>query len=139
MRIIVDTNLLVRVFIDTENPKDKEHRKIAFHFLDEADEIIIPTHVVCELVWVLLKAYKIKQAALYSSLQDFLQRDKIVTREDEIMAGLEFMEKGGDFADGVNAYTGRGMTHGRTVFVSFDEQAVKLLTECGIAAMIPRW
>jgi predicted nucleic-acid-binding protein len=136
VRIITDTNLLVRFFVDSE--KETEHRKIAVHFMDEADEIIIPTHVVCELVWVLSKGYKFKLDALHLALLDFLQRDKLVTQEDEIAAGMEFLEKGGDFADGVNAYTGRNMAHGRAVFVSFDEQAVKILTERGIAAMIPR-
>ncbi|GHU19080.1 hypothetical protein FACS189475_05660 [Betaproteobacteria bacterium] len=102
--------------------------------MDEADEIIIPTHVVCELVWVLGNGYKVKSDVLYATLSGFLLRDKLVTREDEIEAGMLFLEKGG----GVNAYTGHSMACGRAVFVSFDKKAVKLLTERGIAAMIPR-
>jgi predicted nucleic-acid-binding protein len=136
MRIIVDTNILVRFLVESE--KGTEQHKIASQLIDEAEEIIIPTHVVCELVWVLSKGYRLKLAEIYSALSDFLQRDKLVVREDEIEAGMLFLEKGGDFADGVNEYTGRNMAHGRAVFVSFDKLAVKLLAERGISAMIPQ-
>jgi hypothetical protein len=47
------------------------------------------------------------------------------------------LEKGGDFADGVNEYTGRIMARGAVVFASFDKDAVQILTERGISAMIP--
>jgi predicted nucleic-acid-binding protein len=136
MRIIVDTNILVRFLLESE--KGTEQHKIATHFMEEADEIIIPTHVVCELVWVLGSGYKVKSDVLYATLSCFFQRDKLLTREDEIEAGMLFLEKGGDFADGVNAYTGHSMARGRAVFVSFDKKTVKTLTERGIAAMIPQ-
>jgi predicted nucleic-acid-binding protein len=136
MKIIVDTNILVRFLLKSE--KDAEQHKIAAHFIDDADEIIIPTHVVCELIWVLVNGYKLNLDAVYAALSDFLRRDKIVTREDEIEAGMFFLENGGDFADGVNAYTGHRMTHGRAIFISFDKKAVRLLTERNIPAMIPQ-
>jgi predicted nucleic-acid-binding protein len=136
MRIIVDTNILVRFLME----KDGEQHKIAAHFMDKADEIIIPTHVVCELIWVLSSpgAYRLSSGEMYTALSEFLRREKLVTREDEIEAGMRFLEKGGDFADGVNEYTGRNMAHGRAVFVSFDKKAVRLLTEHGLSAMVPQ-
>ncbi|MDR1889588.1 MAG: type II toxin-antitoxin system VapC family toxin [Zoogloeaceae bacterium] len=136
MRIIIDTNILVRFLLETE--KGTGQNKIAAHFIDKADEIIVPTHVLCEFVWVLVKGYKMKPDVVYAALSDFLQRDKLITREDEIEAGMLFLEKGGDFADGVNEYTGRSMTRGRAVFVSFDKKAVRLLTERGLSAMVPQ-
>jgi predicted nucleic-acid-binding protein len=136
MNIIIDTNILVRFLLASE--KDTEQHKIAAHFIDEADEIIIPTHVFCEFVWVLVNGYRVKPDIVYAALSDFLQRDKLVTREDEIEAGMLFLEKGGDFADGVIAHAGRSMTRGRAVFVSFDKKAVRLLTEHGITAMLPQ-
>jgi predicted nucleic-acid-binding protein len=136
VNIIIDANILARFLLASE--KETEQHKIAAYFIDEADEIIIPTHVVCEFVWVLVNGYKVKPDIVHAALSDFLQRDKLVMREDEIEAGMFFLEKGGDFADGVNAHTGRSMTRGRAVFVSFDRKAVRLLTERGIPAMIPR-
>ncbi len=41
------------------------------------------------------------------------------------------------FADRMNVYTGRAMTRGKTVFVSFDKKAIRLLNEQGITAMSP--
>ena len=136
MNIIIDTNILVRFLLASE--KGTEQHKIVAHFIDKADEIIVPTHVFCEFVWVLVNGYKVKSEIVYAALSDFLQRDKVITREDEVEAGMLFLEQGGDFADGVIAHKGRGMTHGRAVFMSFDKKAVRILTERGIAAMIPQ-
>jgi predicted nucleic-acid-binding protein len=136
MKIIVDTNVLVRFLVESE--KGTEQNKISIGLLEEAEEIIIPTHVFCELVWVLSAGYKLKLDEIYSVFVNFLRTEKLVIREDEIEAGMLFLEKGGDFADGVNAYTGRIMSDGRAVFVSFDKLAVRLLTERGISAMAPQ-
>ncbi|GHU26499.1 hypothetical protein AGMMS50256_03860 [Betaproteobacteria bacterium] len=73
-----------------------------------------------------------------AKLVTLLQTSKIVCKEDEVNAGMQMLERSGDFADGVNEYSGRMMAHGASVFATFDKDAVKLLTERGIAAMIPR-
>jgi len=54
-----------------------------------------------------------------------------------IGTNLLMMDDGGDFADGVTAYVGSRMASGPAVFVSFDRQAVKLLTNRGLSAMAP--
>jgi predicted nucleic-acid-binding protein len=136
MKIIVDTNVLVRFLVETE--KGTEQNRIAVGLIEAAEEIIIPTHVFCEVVWVLSAGYKFKFDKIYAVFVNFLRMEKLVIREDEIEAGMLFLEKGGDFADGVNAYTGRVMSNGRAVFVSFDKQAVRLLAERGISAMVPQ-
>jgi hypothetical protein len=49
------------------------------------------------------------------------------------------MENGGNFADGVNAHVGQKMARKGTspVFASFDMQAVRILKEKGIPAVVP--
>lgn len=49
-------------------------------------------------------------------------------------AGLWMLEAGGDFADGVIAYEGNWL--GGESFVSFDKQAVALLTAAGQPARL---
>jgi len=49
-------------------------------------------------------------------------------------AGLAILEAGGDFADGIMAYEGNWL--GGEIFVSFDTQAIELLTEQGQAAQL---
>ncbi len=53
-----------------------------------------------------------------------------------VEAGLAIFGAGGDFADGVMAYEGSLL--GAETFVSFDEQAVKLLSERGQSARLLR-
>ena len=133
MKIIVDTNVIARLIIDS----DIEQAKIAADLIDRAEEVIIPTHVFCELAWILLSIYKFNREKIQFAIESVLNIDRLTVREDEVEAGLRMMEKGGDFADGVNEYTGRVMARGLSVFVSFDKQAVRLLTERGISAMVP--
>jgi predicted nucleic-acid-binding protein len=49
-------------------------------------------------------------------------------------AGIAQLESGGDFADGAIAFEGRSL--GADVFVSFDQDAVKLLQARGEAARL---
>jgi predicted nucleic-acid-binding protein len=46
-----------------------------------------------------------------------------------VEAGLAMLDAGGDFADGVIAFTGRQL--GGNVFASFDRQAVELVSATG--------
>lgn len=133
MIIIADTNILVRLVT-----RDNELQfNAASNLLKKAEGIIIPTPVFCELEWVLSVSYKLKKAKVLEIINGFLTSKKVTAHEEEIEAGLQMMEKGGDFTDGVNAYTGRIMAKGLAVFASFDKQAVRLLTEQGISAMAP--
>ncbi len=50
---------------------------------------------------------------------------QVVCHTPAVLAGLALLEGGGDFADGVIAFEGDLL--GGTEFVSFDQQAVKLL------------
>jgi predicted nucleic-acid-binding protein len=54
-----------------------------------------------------------------------LQVQQVVVNTPAVLAGLALLEAGGDFADGVIAFEGELL--GGQEFVSFDQQAVKLL------------
>jgi predicted nucleic-acid-binding protein len=56
MKIITDTNILIRFLVND----DEKQFKIVSKLLNDAEAIIIPTHVFCELVWVLSVGYKLK-------------------------------------------------------------------------------
>ncbi|MCW5321207.1 type II toxin-antitoxin system VapC family toxin [Verminephrobacter aporrectodeae subsp. tuberculatae] len=96
--VIVDTNVLARFLVGD----DKQQNKIAKRLFETAEEIIIPTHVFCELVWVLLSVYKSRPEEVHAKICGIIKSRKVVVRNDEIGAGLQMMETGGDFADGVN-------------------------------------
>ena len=80
-------------------------------------------HVVYFIV--LLRGYRYTSAQVAHALRTLLQVRQVVCHTPTVLAGLTLLESGGDFADGVIAAEGDLL--GGTEFVSFDQQAIKLL------------
>jgi predicted nucleic-acid-binding protein len=57
LNAILDTNILVRL-LTNDDPKQVESVQKC---LLQADRFIIPTTVLCELVWVLAGVYKLRR------------------------------------------------------------------------------
>lgn len=133
MNIAVDTNILIRFILADD---DAQHTS-TLRLFDEADSITIPTIVLCETVWV-LQRYKIDRQDIAEQINAITNSDKVVVADDEVSAGLSLLEAGGDFADGVAAYVGRRMSpNGAAAFASFDQTAVRLLSQHGNTAFVP--
>jgi len=133
MRIIADTNLIIR-FLKKDNIAQFN---AAFKLFKESEEIIIPTHVFCEICWVLSQCYGLKADALFKEIKLLSESDKVIFAEDEVEAGLLMLKNGGDFADGVNAYTGSKMSKGKAVFATFDRKSIRLLAKQGMPTLLP--
>ncbi|MDR0275431.1 MAG: type II toxin-antitoxin system VapC family toxin [Burkholderiaceae bacterium] len=131
MNIVIDTNVLVRLIVDDD--QSKKARKI----FSEASSVTIPTHVFCEFVWVLSSRYSAQGSYIAKAIREFSQTEKVICNDAEVLAGLEMMDAGGDFADGVNAYAGMLMAPPHSIFVSFDKRAVRLLAGRGLSALVP--
>lgn len=58
MKIAVDTNILVRAAVQD----DPAQAEVAARVLREADLITVALPTLCELVWVLLRVYKLQGA-----------------------------------------------------------------------------
>ena len=129
MNIVADTNLLVRFFTQD----DENQSKKVIDIFTKSRKIIIPTNVICELVWVLSYSYKFKGDFIADRIQKLANNPKIVIQQSEVAFGIKMLEKNGDFSDGINAFAGMEMAFGEPVwFVSFDKKAVKILKELGI-------
>ena len=89
---------------------------------------------LCELVWVLRRGAKLSVADVALTIRDLLGAGNVVMNRPAVEAGLAVLEAGGDFADGIMAYEGEWL--GGETFVSFDRQAVALLTQQGQAARL---
>jgi len=127
MKIVADTNLLVRFIVKD----DQKQLDAVYQLFGESEEIILPTHVFCEFCWVLARVYKIKSELILEKIALLTQSHQVVFCEDEVEAGMSILRQGGDFADGVNAYSGKKMATGNVVFASFDRKAIRLLSEQG--------
>ena len=130
MRFAVDTNVLLRDALQD----DPRQSPIASKTLQTAELIVVPTPALCEFVWVMRRLYKRSAAEIALSIRLLMSGDNVEADRPAIEAGLEVLEKDGDFADGVIAYEGAWL--GADEFVSFDKRAVTLLKAQGRRARL---
>ncbi len=128
MKITADTNVLVRAIVGD----DKLQSAAAQEALANAEAIAVTVPALCELVWVLSRGYKIPGPEIAQTIRSLLNAANIEVNRPAAEAGLEILEAGGDFADGVIAFEGEWL--GGDVFVSFDKKAVALLEKRGVSA-----
>lgn len=121
MKVTLDTNVLVRL----ATRDDPDQAEIALQVLQGASLIAVPTPALCEFVWVLLRGYRYTPGQAAHAVRALLQVQQVVINTPAVLAGLAMLEAGGDFADGVIAFEGELL--GGQEFLSFDQQAVKLL------------
>ena len=121
MKVTLDTNVLLRL----ATQDDPAQAAAALQVLRGASLIAVPTPALCEFVWVLMRGYRYTDAQAAHAVRSLLQVHQVVVNTPAVLAGLTMLEAGGDFADGVIAFEGELL--GGQEFVSFDQQAVKLL------------
>ena len=124
------TNVLVRAVLQD----DASQGEAAATLLRSASLIAVSLPCLCDLVWVLRRGAKLSVADVALTIRDLLGAGNVVMNRPAVEAGLAVLEAGGDFADGIMAYEGEWL--GGETFVSFDRQAVALLTQQGQAARL---
>lgn len=130
MKITADTNVLVRAIVGD----DAKQSKIAQAALSDADEVALALPALCELVWVLAQGYKFSSSEIAEAIRRLMNGANVVVNRPAAEAGLDMLDAGGDFADGVIAFEGRWL--GAGVFASFDKKAVKLVEAQGGSARV---
>ena len=133
MNVIADTNILVRIAVKD----DAKQTLAATRLFLEAETFTVPTSAMCEYVWVLSRTYKQSSSKIAVSIRNLIQTESVIVQDEEIEAGLTMLDQGGDFADGVHAFTGHAMAPKAAAFASFDKQAVRLLAARGLPAFVP--
>ncbi len=130
MRITADTNVLVRAVV----ADDRKQAEAAARILKEAELIAVTLPCLCEFVWVLRSVYQFAPENISAALEALLNADNVAANRPAVEAGLSVLKAGGDFADGLIAYEGDWL--GGDTFVSFDKQAVSLLSHQGKQARL---
>ena len=131
MKIIADTNVLVRALVED----DPTQSALAQQLLVNADLVAIPAVTLCEVCWVLARSYKIARSDVIAAIRGLISSENVVVDASAVEAGLAVMNAGGDFADGIIADHGQWL--GGEVFASFDERALKVLEKAGRAVYLP--
>jgi len=96
-KIAVDTNVLVR-YIAWDDEKQSQK---AAHAIESAGTIVISTIVLCELFWVLKRAYRYADGEIRDVIRQLIQTRTVELDRLATEAGLTMLAEGGDFADGV--------------------------------------
>jgi len=132
MRVSVDTNILVRAVVRD----DRKQARAAAKLLKTAELVAVPLPCLCELAWVLKRLYGFARSDIAAAIQALLNAANVQTNRPAAEAGLTILNAGGDFADGVIAYEGSWL--GGNEFVSFDKDAVSLLSKQGQSVRLLR-
>jgi predicted nucleic-acid-binding protein len=130
VKVVVDTNVLVRAVVGD----DAAQARVAAKVLTQAELVAVALPCLCEFVWVLRKVYGLRTGDIAAAIRALLAADNVRMNRPAVEAGLAMLEVDGDFADGVIAYEGNWL--GGETFVSFDKQAVDLLTAAGQPARL---
>ena len=130
MRITADTNVLVRAVV----ADDPAQSQAAIASLRGAEQIAVAVPALCELVWVLRRVYAFPVAEISAAIRALMEAGNVSLDRAAVEEGLSQLEAGGDFADAVIAHQGQWV--GGDTFLSFDRQAVALLQQRGIAAVL---
>lgn len=128
--IALDTNVLVRFLVED----DPEQHRRAVRLMERAsvsgEPLWISEVVLCELVWVLRYAYKVKRRELTQALRSLSQaRQLLISSKESVSSAIDSFSKGkGDFAD----YLIRecAFAHGASSVATFDRA---LLADEGFA------
>jgi predicted nucleic-acid-binding protein len=97
MRVAADTNVLVRYLVWD----DATQADAATRVIEEADSLVLSAIVLCEVVWVLRRAYHRSAGDIAAVLRRLVESDTVQLDRPLAEAGLAALEAGGDFADGV--------------------------------------
>jgi len=120
VKVAVDTNVLVRYLT-----WDAEEQAIeAAAILESRDVIMISTIVLCELVWVLKRAYRYATVEIVDVVRRLIQTRNIEIDRPAAEVGLQTLARGGDFADGVIQFEARRAKCDRVV--TFDRDFARL-------------
>ena len=130
MKVTADTNVLVRAAVQDEPHQARRAAKL----LEDAESVAVPTPVLCEFAWVLLRGYKKSVSEVSDAIRRLMASSNVIMNRPAVEAGVSALDLGGDFADGVIAYEGTWM--GGEEFVSFDAKAVSLLQSQGVRARL---
>ncbi len=113
---------------------NKRQAAIVENELKAATSVCISVSAFCEMVWVMSQGYKISNSEIAKAISNLIAAKNVIVNFPAVATGLNMLEAGGDFADGVIAFDGYQL--GAEEFVSFDKKAIKLALGVGQSARL---
>ena len=97
MSVAVDTKVLVR-YVTWD---DEAQAEAAAAVLEGGETIAVATIVLCELAWVLRRAYRYRAEQITEVIRDIVASRNVEVDRPAAEEGLRILAAGGDFADGL--------------------------------------
>ena len=129
MSIAVDTNVLVRYL----TWDDEAQAEAAAGVIESGEVIAISTIVLCELAWVLKRAYRYRTNEIADAIRRVATSRNVDVDRHAAEAGLRMLAHGGDFADGI-VQTDATRARCRHI-VTFDRDFARLLDPGGVVLL----
>ncbi|MBI2595170.1 PIN domain-containing protein [Candidatus Daviesbacteria bacterium] len=98
--IFLDANVVLR-FLLIDDPLLSPKAKDIFEKIDGGEKVFIPSVIIAELVYVLLKVYKFPRVEISQKLLQVILKENILTENKTIYKGVFkiFVSKNIDFED----------------------------------------
>ena len=123
----VDTNIVVRIFVD-----DDEKRAAAARSIFESGPVWIAKTVLLETAWVLRRYYKYEQSAIVEALASLPELEHVhIEDEDSVGTALSLMSHGIDIADAMHLAS----TPAGSRFATFDRDLVRRAKRAGASSV----
>ena len=127
----LDTNVLIRIVVEDDLTQTPAARKL----FSTAEAVAIGVSCLCEFAWVLRNSYGFATADVAEAMKTLLSARAVEVDWEAVEAGLDVLDCGGDFADGVIAFEGAAL--GGEVHMTFDKKAIRVLRRFAIEARAP--
>ena len=88
MKITVDTNVLLRAFIED----DPAQSQTAIETLEGAEIVAVSLQSLCEFAWVLKRQYEASRTDIASGIRALLDTQNVVVNRPAAEAGLTVLE-----------------------------------------------
>jgi predicted nucleic-acid-binding protein len=122
----LDTNVLVRYLVEDDDRQKRAADRFVEEALNRGESLFVNQIVLCEVVWVLSRAYGFTRREVAETLEMILYaRQFEIEAKDMVTQGLREYRKGkADFADCVIGL--KNQAAGCTATVTFDRKAASL-------------
>ena len=122
----LDTNVLVRYLVEDDDPQKRAADRFVEEALNRGESLFVNQIVLCEVFWVLSRAYGFTRREVAEALEMILcVRQFEIEAKDMVVRGLREYRKGkADFADCVIGL--KNQAAGCTATVTFDRKAASL-------------
>jgi len=122
----LDTNVLVRYLVEDDDPQKRAADRFVEEALNRGESLFVNQVVLCEVVWVLSRAYGFTRREVAEALEMIqCARQFEIEAKDMLVQGLREYRKGkADFADCVIGL--KNQAAGCTATVTFDRKAASL-------------